>query len=146
MGECGILGVCFGVEWSDGHWESVEHVEVGVVLFADDLSQFLLHSGAEVVLECLLFRGVDTGLLQQCNTIHIVQSKGLAVFGQLEIAGFGVGFLDNGNLVLVALLELGEDEDKKFFCKVKNLVIVMSEGLFKIETSKLLNVNNLPTE
>jgi hypothetical protein len=59
------------------------------------------------------------------------------MFGQLEIAGFGVGFLDNGNLVLVARLQLGEDEDKQFFGKVKNLVIVMSESLFEIKTSEL---------
>lgn len=137
MRECGIFGVCFGVEWSDCHGESVENVKVGVVLLADDLSQFLFHGSGEVVLECLLFRGVDASIFQHLDAIHIVQSEGLAVFGQLEIAGFGVGFLDNGNLVLVALLELGEDEDKKFFGKVENLVIVMSESLFKIETSEL---------
>ena len=45
--------------------------------------------------------------------------------------------MNNGDLVLVTLLELGENKDKEFFGKVKNLVIVVSEGFFEIETSEL---------
>ena len=45
--------------------------------------------------------------------------------------------MDGGDLGCVALLELGEDEDKEVFSELQNLVVVAAEGLLEIETGEL---------
>lgn len=137
VGEAGVLRAGLGVERTDGHRELVEHVEIGVVLVTNDLSQLLLHRGGEVVLEALLLGDIDTGLLQQSNTVHVVQAESLAILGELEVTGLGVRLLDDGDLVGVALLELGEDEDEEVFGELQNLVVVAAESLLEIETGEL---------
>lgn len=132
-----VVGVGLGVEGTDGHGELVEDVEVGVVLLADDLSELLLHRGGEVVLEVLLLGDVDTGFLKKGDSVHVVHAQGLAVLGELEVTGLGVGLLDGGDLGCVALLELGEDEDEEVFGELENLVVVAAEGLLEIETGEL---------
>lgn len=137
VGEALVVGIGLGVEGTDGHGELVEDVEVGVVLLADDLAKLLLHRGGEVVLEALLLGDVDAGFLQKGDSVHVVHAQGLAVLGELEVAGLGVGLLDDGDLRCVALLELGEDEDEEVFGEVENLVVVAAEGLLEIETGEL---------
>lgn len=137
VGETGVLGVGLGVEGTDSHGELVQDVEVSVVLFADDLAKLLLHGSGEVVLETLLLGHVDTSLLQEVKTIHVVQTQSLSVLGQLEVTSLGVGLLDGGNLVGVALLKLGQNEDQQVLGELQNLVVVVLEGLLEIETSEL---------
>lgn len=137
VGETLVVGVGLGVERTNSHGEFVKDVEVGVVLLADDLAKLLLHGGGEVVLEALELGDVDAGLLKKGNTVHVVQAQGLAVLGQLEVTGLGVGLLDGGDLGSVALLELGKDEDKEVFGKVQNFMVVTTEGLLEIETGEL---------
>lgn len=132
-----VVGVGLGIEGTNSHGELVEDVEVGVVLLADDLAELLLHRGGEVVLEVLLLGDVDTGFLQKGDSVHVVQAQGLAVLGELEVTGLGVGLLDGGDLGCVALLELGEDEDEEVFGELENLVVVTAEGLLEIETGEL---------
>ena len=137
VGESVVLGVGLGVEGSHGHGELVQNVEVGVVLVANDLAQLLLHRRREVILKSLLLRDINTGLLQQSHTIHVVQAQSLAVLGKFKVTGLGVRFLDGCDLLRVTLLELAKDEDKKVLSEVQNLVVVAAEGLFEIETSEL---------
>lgn len=137
VGKAGIGGVGLGVERSHGHGELVKDVEVGVVLVADDLAELLLHGGGEVVLEALLLGHVDAGFLEKGNSVHVVQAQGLAVLGELEVTGLGVGLLDCGDLGGVTLLKLAEDEDQKVLSEFKDLVVVVLESLLEIETSKL---------
>lgn len=137
VGEALVVGVGLGVEGTHGHGEFVEDIEVSVVLLADDLAELLLHGGGEVVLEALELRNIDASLLEQGDTVHVVQTKGLAVLGQLEVTGLGVGLLDGGDLGGVALLELSEDEDEEVLGEVENLVVVTTEGLLEIETGEL---------
>lgn len=132
-----VVGVSLSVEGTDSHGELVEDVEVGVVLLADDLAELLLHRGGEVVLEVLLLGDVDAGFLQKGDSVHVVHAQGLAVLGELEVTGLGVGLLDGGDLGCVALLELGEDEDEEVFGELENLVVVTAEGLLEIETGEL---------
>lgn len=137
VGEAGILGVGLGVEGAHGHGELVQDVEISVVLLANDLAKLLLHSRAEVVLKSFLLGDVDTGLLQQSDTVHVVQAQGLAVLGKLEVASLGVGLLDNSDLILVALLKLGKNEDEEVFGEIQDLMVVAVEGLLEIETGEL---------
>lgn len=132
-----VVGVGLGVEGADSHGELVEDVEIGVVLLADDLAELLLHCGGEVVLEVLLLGDVDAGFLKKGDSVHVVHAQGLAVLGELEVTGLGVGLLDGGDLRCVALLELGEDEDEEVLGELENLVVVTAEGLLEIETGEL---------
>ena len=137
VGEAGVLRVGLGVEWPHGHGELVQHVEVGVVLVADDLAQLLLHRRGEIVLEALLLGGVDTGLLQKRNTVHVVQAQRLAVLGQLEVTSLGIRLLDGRDLSGIPLLQLAENEDQQVLGKLQHLVVVVLEGLLEIKTGEL---------
>lgn len=141
VGEALVVGVGLGVEGTDGHGELVEDIEVGIILVADNLAELLLHGGGKVVLEALLLGNIDASLLQQGNTVHVVHAEGLAVLGELEVTGFGVGLLDGSNLGGVALLELGKDEDKEVLGELQDLVVVATEGLLEIETGELNQVS-----
>lgn len=137
VGEPGVLGAGLGVERPDGHRELVQYVKISVVLVADDLTQLLLHRGGKIVFESLLLRNIDTGLLEQSHTVHVVESQCLAILGKLEVASLGVRLLNNGNLILVALLELAENEDEEVFSELQDLVVMAAECLFEIETGEL---------
>ena len=137
VGESVVLGVGLGVEGSHGHGELVQNVEVGVVLVADDLAQLLLHRRGEIVLEALLLGGVDTGLLQKRNTVHVVQAQRLAVLGQLEVTSLGIRLLDGRDLSGIPLLQLAENEDQQVLGKLQHLVVVVLEGLLEIKTGEL---------
>lgn len=137
VGEALVFGIGLGVEGTHGHGELVQHVEVGIILLADNMTKLLLHSSGEVVLKGLQLRHISSSLLEQSNTVHIIQAQGLAILRQLEVTGLGVGLLDNGDLGGVALLELGEDKDQEVLGEVENLVVMTTEGLLEIETGEL---------
>lgn len=137
VGEAVVGGVSLGVEGTDSHGEFVQHVEIGVVLLADDVAELLLHGGGKVVLEALLLGHIDAGFLQQSNTVHVVHTQSLAVLGELEVASLGVGLLDGGDLGSVALLQLGENEHEQVLSELQNLVVVATESLLEIETGEL---------
>lgn len=140
VGELRVFRIGLGVEGSQGHGELVEDEEVGVILLPDNLAQLFFHRCRQVVLKSFLLRDVDTGVLQQCHTVHIVESQGLAILGELEVAGLGVRLLNDRNLVLIPFLKLAKDEDKEVLSKLQNLMVVAAEGLFKIETGELHNM------
>lgn len=142
IGEPGVLRAGLGVEGPHGHGELVQHEEVGVVLLADDLAKLLLHGGGEVIFHSFLLRDIDAGFFQQGDTVHVVQPQRLAVFRKFEVSGLGVGLLDDGDLVLVPLLELGQDKDKEILAELEDLVVVGSESLLEIKTGELISISN----
>lgn len=101
VGQFRVCRVWLGVEWSHGHGEFVEDVEIGVVLLANDLTKSLLLGRSQISDVVVLLRGVDAGVLEQFDTVKVFQSQRPSVL-EVEVTGLGEVFLNNCNLVLVS--------------------------------------------